>query len=187
MTPWIDHNGVLNSYTAIYHDITDKKRLELLATTDPLTKLYNRYKFDKIFHMLSMRSHWKIGESFALVIADIDHFKRINDTFGHPRGDEVLIRIAEVFQKTLREGDILARWGGEEFIFLLPNVSDAQALIAANKLRVAVEQMEEEFPLSVSCGVSLYYPGESFEELLSRSDAALYEAKENGRNRVEIA
>jgi len=186
VTPWIDHLGVLSSYTAIYHDITDKKRLELLATTDPLTKLYNRYRFDEIFDVTLMREHWKTGDSFALVIADIDHFKHINDAYGHQRGDEVLVRIAEVLRRTLREGDTLARWGGEEFIFLLPHVDALRAILVAEKLRVAVEKLSLFVNVQLSFGVSLFVAGDTQETLLNRADTALYKAKENGRNKVEL-
>jgi len=186
VTPWIESGGFLSSYTAIYHDITDKKRLEILATTDPLTKLFNRYKFDEIFNIMLMREHWNADNSFAIVMADIDHFKQINDLYGHQRGDEVLVQIAEVLRETLREGDTLARWGGEEFIFLLPYVDVHRAALVADKLRVAVEKLNLFVKVQLSFGVSLFVAGDTQETLLNRADAALYKAKKNGRNRVEL-
>lgn len=186
VTPWVEQGDFLGSYTAIYHDITDKKRLEHLATTDPLTRLYNRYKFNQIFDFMVMREHWKTSDSFAIVIADIDHFKRINDMYGHPRGDEVLARVSETLVKTLREGDIIARWGGEEFIFLLPHINRKRALLVAEKLRVAIEELRLFASIQLSLGVSLYETGDTQETLLDRADKALYLAKNNGRNRVEF-
>ena len=186
VTPWSNNSGSLSSYTAIYHDITDKKRLELLATTDPLTKLYNRYKFDEIFGIMMMREHWKTDDSFAIVMADIDHFKQINDVYGHPRGDEVLVQIAKVLSQTLQNGDVIARWGGEEFIFLLSHVSASKAIHVAEKLRMAVEQLRLFVDVRLSFGVSLFVEGDTHATLLNRADTALYKAKKNGRNRVEI-
>jgi diguanylate cyclase (GGDEF)-like protein/PAS domain S-box-containing protein len=186
VTPWIEHLGVLSSYTAIYHDITDKKRLELLATTDPLTKLYNRYKFGEIFDITLMREHWKTGNSFAIVMADIDYFKRINDTYGHQKGDEVLVGVAKSLAQTLRDGDTIARWGGEEFIFLLPYVDAKQALFVAEKLRVSIEKLGILGIVTLSFGVSMFMEGDTQETLVNRADSALYKAKENGRNRVEL-
>ncbi len=186
VTPWIEHSGELSSYTAIYHDIADKKRLELLATTDPLTKLYNRYKFGQIFDITLMREHWKTGDSFAIVMADIDYFKKINDTYGHQKGDEVLVSVAKSLGQTLRDGDTIARWGGEEFIFLLPHVDAKRALFVAEKLRVSIEQAEIFGDVTLSFGVSLFGENDSQEALLNRADTALYKAKENGRNRVEL-
>ncbi len=186
VTPWLEGSGVLNSYTAIYHDITDKKRLELLATTDSLTKLYNRYKFDEIFNIMLMREHWKTDDSFAIVMADIDHFKQINDVYGHPRGDEVLVEIAKVLSQTLQNGDIIARWGGEEFIFLLSHVSASKAIYVAEKLRMTVEKLRLFVDVKLSFGVSLFVAGDTHATLLNRADAALYKAKKNGRNRIEI-
>jgi diguanylate cyclase (GGDEF)-like protein/PAS domain S-box-containing protein len=186
VTPWSNNSGSLSSYTAIYHDITDKKRLELLATTDLLTKLSNRYKFDEIFDIMLMREHWKTDDTFAIVMADIDHFKQINDIYGHPRGDEVLVKIAKVLSQTLQTGDVIARWGGEEFIFLLSHVSASKAIHVAEKLRMAVEQLRLFVDVRLSFGVSLFVEGDTHATLLNRADTALYKAKKNGRNRVEI-
>jgi diguanylate cyclase len=186
VTPLSNNSGNLSSYTAIYHDITDKKRLELLATTDLLTKLSNRYKFDEIFDIMLMREHWKTDDTFAIVMADIDHFKQINDIYGHPRGDEVLVKIAKVLSQTLQNGDVIARWGGEEFIFLLSHVSASKAIHVAEKLRMAVEQLSLFVDVRLSFGVSLFVEGDTHATLLNRADTALYKAKKNGRNRVEI-
>jgi diguanylate cyclase (GGDEF)-like protein/PAS domain S-box-containing protein len=186
VTPWTEHLDTSNNYTAIYHDIMDKKRLEILATTDPLTKLYNRYKFDEIFNVTLMREHWKTGDSFAVVIADIDYFKKINDKYGHQVGDEVLVSVARMLEETLRDGDSIARWGGEEFVLLLPHVDAKRALFVAEKLRTSVEKLNLVENITISLGVSVFVEDDTQEMLLNRADSALYKAKTNGRNRVEL-
>lgn len=188
LSPYIDEFG-LGLYTIIFSDITDKKRIELLSVTDALTKLYNRYKFNEEFDNMMSRTHWVDGEnSFALIISDIDHFKSVNDNFGHQNGDIVLFEAATVFSKTIRLGDVVARWGGEEFVFLLPNVNKDKALLVAEKLRVELENLS--IPIvgrvTSSFGVSLYIKGDTQETIMQRADEALYKAKENGRNRVEF-
>lgn len=188
LSPYIDEFG-LGLYTIIFSDITDKKRIELLSVTDALTKLYNRYKFNEEFDNMMSRTHWVDGEnSFALIISDIDHFKSVNDNFGHQNGDIVLFEAATVFSKTIRLGDVVARWGGEEFVFLLPNVNKDKALLVAEKLRVELENLSIPIVGSVtsSFGVSLYIKGDTQETIMQRADEALYKAKENGRNRVEF-
>lgn len=176
-------------YSVIFHDITDKKRIEFLSITDPLTKLYNRNKFNDVMEKMFLRRHWDMDNSFSLVIVDIDHFKQVNDTYGHGTGDEVLKAAAERLSQTLRTGDVVARWGGEEFVCLLPNVTVGSALLVAEKLREGFESLE--IPnvrrITASFGVSVYRQGDTPEELFHRADKALYKAKHNGRNRVEIA
>jgi len=181
-----EHRDVV-SYTVIFHDISDKKRIELLSITDPLTKLFNRYKFNEVFEKMIMRRHWDERHSFGVVICDIDHFKRINDTYGHQVGDKVLIEVAHRLSQTIRTGDILARWGGEEFVCLLPDVDLQKALYAAEKLRGCIEEVtiSKVGRISASFGVSIYTQGDTQESLIHRADTALYRAKQKGRNRVE--
>ncbi|MBV5320417.1 MAG: diguanylate cyclase [Sulfuricurvum sp.] len=186
VTPISDVDGNL-SYTVIFHDITDKKRLELLSITDPLTKLNNRHWFNEMYQNIFMRRHWTAKNSFAVIIADIDHFKKINDKFGHLIGDKALINVAQILSETIRNGDLLARWGGEEFVILLSNVDLYQALHVAEKLRLAVEKLniEEIGKVTASFGVAVFVNGDNQESLLTRADNALYKAKEKGRNRTE--
>ncbi len=188
ISPYLDDNGDVISYTAIYHDITDKKRIERLSITDPLTKLYNRQKFNEVFEMLLMRRHWEHGCSFGFIIADIDYFKKVNDIYGHQAGDRVLVSVAETFAQTIRPGDVLARWGGEEFVFLIPDVDVEKIRFVAQKLRAAIEQIDipEVGHVTASFGISIYGEGDTQETLLHRADTALYQAKDNGRNRVEF-
>jgi len=187
VTPLNDDESDTLSYTVIFHDISDKKRIELLSITDPLTKLFNRHKFNEVFENMVLRRHWDEHRTFGLIIADVDHFKRVNDTFGHQSGDRVLIEVAHIFSQTIRTGDILARWGGEEFVCLLPDVDREKALYVAEKLRLAVEQLH--FPdvgtITSSFGVTIFASGDTQESMMHRADLSLYKAKENGRNRVE--
>lgn len=187
ISPYIDEKNEVISYTAIYHDITDKKRIELLAVTDPLTKLYNRQKFNEVFKEMLMRQHWTQSNTFGVVIVDVDHFKDVNDAYGHQAGDAVLIAIADTLSETIRTSDVLARWGGEEFVVLLPDVDIEKATLAAEKYRQAIEQMDllEVGPITSSFGVTVFSKGDTQEKMIYRADVGLYRAKKNGRNRVE--
>lgn len=187
VTPVNNEIDDLVSFTVIFHDITDKKRIELLSITDPLTKLFNRHKFNEVFENMVLRRHWDKNHTFGLIIADVDHFKRVNDTYGHQSGDRVLIEVAQAFSQTIRTGDILARWGGEEFVCLLPDVDQEKAFYVAEKLRSAVEQLDlpDIGRITSSFGVTVFIPGDTQESVMHRADQGLYRAKENGRNRVE--
>lgn len=186
VTPFNEENDAF-CYTVIFNDISDKKRIELLSITDPLTKLYNRHKFNEVFENMVQRRHWDENHTFGLIIADVDYFKRVNDTYGHQIGDKVLIEVAHAFSETIRTGDILARWGGEEFVCLLPAVDKKKALYVAEKLRLAVEQLDIENvgKVTASFGVTIFTSGDTQESMMHRADSSLYRAKENGRNRIE--
>ncbi len=166
----------------------DRKRIEILSVTDPLTKLYNRQKFNDVFEMMLLRRHWNEKNSFGLIIVDIDDFKKVNDIYGHQRGDKTLITVANTLSATTRMGDILARWGGEEFVVLVPDVDKEKILFVAEKLRSAVENINisEVGSITVSLGVSLFTENDIEETMMHRADVALYKAKNNGRNRVEF-
>lgn len=168
--------------------IEEQKRVETLSVTDFLTKLYNRQKFNDVFEMMLLRRHWNEKNSFGLIIIDIDDFKKVNDMYGHQRGDKVLITVANTLSSTTRMGDILARWGGEEFVVLVPDMDKETILFVAEKLRSAVENMNisEVGPITVSLGVSLFIKNDIEETMMHRADVALYKAKNNGRNRVEF-
>lgn len=161
------------------------QQLEALATTDRLTRVWNRRKFELIVEGEIARAH-RYGGTFALVFFDIDHFKVINDTFGHAVGDQVLVDFAERVRASLRESDSLGRWGGEEFAILLPNTSldDAEAL--AEKLRgvIAGELFNKVGQVTASFGVTCLRHDDSVEQLMRRADRALYRAKFLGRNCV---
>ena len=166
--------------------------LEKLATTDRLTGLNNRQAFDMLFrHVMSEQQRYP-GE-LAVMLLDVDHFKRINDTHGHLQGDQVLRHLANLLARRMRSSDIVARWGGEEFIMLVKHCDLETARNMAEEIRLAVmnnpyviEDSGQALPLSVSIGVTQHHSGESETELFGRVDKALYQAKQAGRNRIEV-
>ena len=160
-------------------------RLECLAATDMLTGARNRRYFEQR-SSAEMAESIRYGQKLALIMLDIDHFKVINDHFGHLAGDHVLQTLVARLQNNLRKSDLLARWGGEEFIVLSPHCSLSGAELLAEKLRSAT--VDSPFPdvgrVSISLGVTEYHPGEEFDQWLQRTDKALYLAKSKGRNIV---
>jgi diguanylate cyclase (GGDEF)-like protein len=168
-------------------------QLEIAATTDPLTGAANRRRFSEALSDAVLRSR-RYRSALTLIMLDIDHFKRINDNWGHATGDLAIRRIVEVAHQIVREADLVGRLGGEEFAVLLPDTDMAAALVAAERLREAIEagEMTAEdgtvFKFTSSFGVAEYRDSDvSGEMLLGRADAALYDAKHGGRNRVEQA
>lgn len=163
------------------------QELERQATTDSLTGLYNRLKFNALLMAEIDRAN-RYGVGFTLVMMDVDHFKRVNDTWGHQTGDIVLINIARLARDTMRSSDALARWGGEEFIALLPMTGVAGALHFSERVTQALATFAFEPVTQVTCsfGVTEFIPGDSPESMTRRADAALYLAKERGRNRTEV-
>jgi diguanylate cyclase len=161
--------------------------LEKIAFLDALTSLPNRRRmYDVIQEQLELAHRYQTP--FCIALLDIDHFKRINDTLGHIKGDEVLVQVAHLLRAEVRVTDQLGRWGGEEFLLVLSHISLAEALAALGRSRQVVETQikleDEDRAVTVSCGVTAYLPGDSATSLLQRADDALYEAKERGRNRV---
>jgi diguanylate cyclase (GGDEF)-like protein len=181
-----------------FHDsIQLEKRLELQnlasdlrfqATTDPLTGLFNRLKFDQALSIEMSRADL-YAAPLCLVLYDVDHFKDVNDTHGHQVGDQVLAQLSRLVAGNMRDCDVLARWGGEEFILLLPGCEAARAHAAAERLRVLVSQTAFDGVENVTCsfGVAAYAEGDTAATLIARADHALYRAKVAGRNRVELA
>lgn len=168
-----------------------QKELKLLALTDPMTKLYNRRYFTKVSaHILDMARRDK--KDLSLMIMDIDKFKNINDTFGHAVGDEVIIEFAKVLHRQKRNSDVLCRFGGEEFVILLPETNCDGAEVVAEKIRKKTESLSinidsnTTLQFTVSLGISSVFADneENIEEALQRADEALYKAKNNGRNQV---
>ncbi len=155
------------------------------SITDSLTHLYNRYKLDAELEM-AYYMYRNEGKPFALVMLDIDHFKTINDRYGHPVGDTVLRHVAEILLDSTRATDTVARWGGEEFMILCHNTNTEGAHHIAEKIRLAIEQfvIERTDHISASFGVIGSAPGLTLQQLLQEVDAALYEAKRMGRNRT---
>ena len=168
-----------------------QRRLERVAATDPLTGMLNRQAFDFIFGV-ALRECQRNGQPLSVILFDIDLFKQVNDTHGHLAGDNVLRTIADVTRRQLREADVVARWGGEEFLVLLKDCPLANALAVAEKLRAAIAGYRfgiaaGDARITVSLGVAEYTPGDTVDKLFNRADSALYLAKRNGRNRIEAA
>ena len=161
-----------------------------MAVTDGLTRLYNRHYLDTHLKNL-VRQAGEQGRHLSAVIMDMDHFKHVNDTYGHGVGDEVLKILAGIIVNTIRSADLAARYGGEEFVVLMPETDAVRAYEAAERLRKAVEHMpfvvsHPDSPIrkTVSIGCATMIPTDTPESLLKRADIALYEAKHSGRNRV---
>jgi diguanylate cyclase (GGDEF)-like protein len=159
-------------------------QLRAMATTDPLTQLHNRRALlDVIQH--EERRLQRERQTLSFVMADIDHFKQINDTLGHEAGDQVLQKVSRALADGVREVDHLARWGGEEFLVVLPGTDEVEAAQVAERLRQAVGALgPSDRPVSMTFGVSEVRDHETAEHAISRADAALYEGKRAGRNRV---
>jgi len=187
-----DEADQIDKVVHLYSDITLQKRAEEVlkaqATTDTLTGIANRRQFySTLTAEMSRADRYRLP--LAVIMLDLDHFKEINDTLGHQVGDDVLVELARLVSGVIREQDVFARWGGEEFVILAPS-RDAEGMRQlAEKLRSAVES--HSFPgvgrVTCSFGLAEYQPDEAIESFFKRIDAALYRAKENGRNRVELA
>ncbi|MBN8774984.1 MAG: GGDEF domain-containing protein [Thiobacillus sp. 63-78] len=162
-------------------------RLEKIAATDPLTGMANRARFEELLRTEQERHCRLPMVPFSVLIADIDRFKHINDTWGHNQGDIVLRGVAQHIQGQLRHIDTLARWGGEEFAVLLPQTDlEAARLVAGRICRSLAQNVFERVGcVTASFGAAMYQTGESAAALLGRADEALYRAKRNGRNRIE--
>jgi diguanylate cyclase (GGDEF)-like protein len=173
------------------HEITRRKAMEIqlenLATTDQLTGIYNRRKFDEILDS-QIRQEVRYPRGLALLMIDIDHFKEVNDHLGHATGDEVLKELAQLIERNKREADDFFRVGGEEFCLITFCVNGGNLETTAEKLRHAVS--EHQFPkieqLTISIGVTRFKPGDDYDNLLKRADDAMYLAKQGGRNQVVI-
>ncbi|MCK9337284.1 MAG: GGDEF domain-containing protein [Arcobacteraceae bacterium] len=180
-----------NRFVITLTDITDIKlesqKHYYHATHDTLTKIYNRSFFlDKLNDEITASSRYKTP--FSLVIFDIDYFKKFNDTYGHLKGDEVLVSVCEVVNLNIRKTDIFARWGGEEFVILLPHTTIQKAEILAENLRKLIEKisLDKINNITASFGISEYTQGDTEKTLIQKSDECLYRAKANGRNQVVI-
>lgn len=165
---------------------TQNREYETKASTDSLTGLYNRHKFSELY-LSSYKSMSQRHNELSLIILDIDHFKQVNDNYGHNAGDQVLIQISHVLLRTLRNVDIVCRWGGEEFIVLLPTANLESAKSLAENLRVHIEKLELDNvgKITSSFGVAQVVEGDDMASVINRADNALYLAKKSGRNCVK--
>ena len=165
------------------------EKLQKLAITDGLTKLHNSRSFYSQLEVEVDRFN-RYKRSLALLLMDIDHFKKYNDTYGHLEGDKALVRIAKTIKSCLRKLDSAYRYGGEEFTVILPETSCEEAHHVAQRIKSALKaedfmpQQGKEAKITISIGVTEYYPGEQLSEFIQRADKAMYLSKEKGRNKV---
>ncbi|MCG8415624.1 MAG: diguanylate cyclase [Pseudomonadales bacterium] len=197
----VDTNGRITGILGTVRDITDKlqareqrlraERAETIASTDALTNAYTRRYLNEVTQREMARSN-RNSTPLTLVILDIDHFKQINDTHGHLAGDKVLVQLSQVCRDNIRSTDVFSRYGGEEFIILMPETSlelGQQKTEVLRKLisdQPLIEFNGREIPVSFSAGVTAWETGESLESLIARADKALYQAKKSGRNQTCI-
>lgn len=173
-------------------DIADRKQAEellrRLATEDRLTRMANRLRLEQYLDQL-VKEVERYHRPLSLIIFDVDHFKRVNDRFGHDTGDRVLQGVCELVRRQLRDSDLGARWGGEEFVIVTPETPLDGALQLGERIRQAVadHDFDQVGRVTLSFGIAEYTPGEGADRCLKRADEALYRAKNNGRNRVEQA
>lgn len=163
-------------------------KLEYLATIDSLTSIFNRRKFNEILSY-ELKRNERHGKGLSLIMCDLDNFKNINDNFGHAAGDEVLIAFTTMISGAIRKSDIFARWGGEEFALLLPETNLETATRIAGKLRLITDTnvIPHIGRITASFGVTEHHLDDTDISFIKRADQALYKAKENGRNRVEVS
>ena len=184
-----DKNNEIIEFVGYLTDITTLKHQELIlkniSITDQLTRVFNRMHIDEILQIQQYRYN-RAQELCSIILIDIDYFKSVNDEFGHLIGDKVLIEFANVLQSSIREGDTLGRWGGEEFLIILPHTNLEQTILLAQKLRVIIENTL--FTVvkhkTASFGVASFKGQMDIENLIDKADKALYQSKKNGRNCV---
>lgn len=179
-----EHQNELNEINEILKN--KNKEYEYMASTDALTGLYNRHKFTELYHS-TYKAMVQQDSYLSLILLDIDDFKSVNDLYGHTIGDKTLIQISHVLLKTLRNIDIVSRWGGEEFLIFIPAANLKNTIAIAQKIRVAIEELEIDVvgKVTASLGVSQVIDGESMEKSIDRADKALYLAKSSGKNCVK--
>lgn len=184
--------------SALYEYSRDKayrRALELsekyqhLANYDPLTHLSNRRKMHTILKREQGRAI-RNAEPFSIIICDVDHFKNVNDQYGHSAGDEVLVELAKIFTDNIREQDFVARWGGEEFLFILPQTSPSNANIVAQKIQTILQKhiityQGAPIKVTLSMGIEQFDGSRSIDDVINSADKYLYLAKESGRNQIQ--
>ena len=192
---WLEQNiisvqndeGAIESFISVGEDITTKKELEALSSIDKLTGILNRRKLDEsLEHEVEVAK--RHSTNLALIIVDIDHFKNVNDTYGHQLGDLVLSEVSNIITQAIRKSDIFGRFGGEEFLIICPQTTQEEAFVLAEKLRMSIANyiFEEIGHITISLGISQFANDEETEHLIKNADIALYEAKNSGRNKSVI-
>lgn len=191
-TPKLGPDGRVEYAICSGEDITERKQMEeqlrLLCNTDPLTKAFNRRYFLHVLEAELQRSK-RYGTPFSLVMCDVDHFKKVNDTFGHETGDRVLKEIVASIHERVRGADVFARWGGEEFVLLLANTSLPYAVPLVDDILATIRSYDfgKVGQITISFGVTAYREEDTIDTLLSRADKLLYAAKVAGRNCIRSA
>ncbi len=194
ITPIFDKNDQKTGYLAVYSNITREKEIEEASYIDELTQVHNRKKFNSFLDSFFENRNSDTGTT-ALVMIDIDHFKSINDHYGHIIGDEMLITLSSFINVQTRKSDLFCRWGGEEFVLFLSEITYDEVLKLCEKLRESIASMPCETlkkhvgvdkHITCSFGVTMLHKDDTAISLTTRADKALYLAKENGRNRVEM-
>ena len=189
ITPILDKNNIITNFVSTSKDITTQikmqEEMKQLATTDNLTGLDNRYQANKELDT-KITQFYRYNDHFALLMIDIDYFKGVNDNFGHDVGDYVLQELSTVITEQIRQNDHFSRWGGEEFLIVLPKISLKEAYDVADKIRSLIENysFKDIDSLTLSIGVTIMQNKDTKASILKRVDDALYEAKNEGRNRV---
>lgn len=191
-TTWQDDAvGSEPEIVAITRDINDRKLLEQelvrASITDPLTGLYNRLHFNRSFER-EMERYRRLGESFSLIMLDVDRFKYVNDEHGHDVGDRVLVGLSAQVQAVIRSIDVVSRWGGDEFVILLPGTDRSKALSLAERLRERLADIVLPNGSHVTCsfGVAELSPNDDYDSIIKRADNHLYAAKHKGRDKVIV-
>jgi diguanylate cyclase (GGDEF)-like protein len=184
-------NLALDKWNRLQQAKADREKLERLATYDSLTGLYNRQAIlAKLRESVNLANRYR--EDFSLTMLDIDHFRKINDRYGHLTGDDVLERAAALIRGNIRDADTAGRYGGEEFMIILPRVNLSSSWVAAERLRAIIEKTrlkdfaENVFSITVSQGLVAWERNDNVASLISRAEEALHKAKQKGRNRVQI-
>lgn len=192
ISPIFDEKGKITHFVSVSKDVTERVKAErsLLksATQDKLTGLNNRNHGEELLREAYIYASAK-STGLNLIMCDIDYFKKINDNYGHPTGDEVLKEVAEILRKSVRGSDAVIRWGGEEFMVLLKDCTQASAVELAERIRTRVEHHQQATvgQVTISLGLATLENKETLKQLISRCDEALYDAKHAGRNRLSIA
>ncbi|MCX6073944.1 MAG: diguanylate cyclase [Campylobacterales bacterium] len=186
-----NHKGKITSFVSTGKDVTQhmllEKKFEQLASIDKLTGIANRLKFDEVLHYsIDRAKRYKVA--LSVILFDIDDFKKVNDSYGHISGDHVLKEIAHIGNANIRKSDLLARWGGEEFMILQPDIPEDEASILAKRLRKAIENhtFGAVGKVTISLGVTNFLETDTADSFLKRVDEALYAAKTSGKNKVVI-
>jgi diguanylate cyclase (GGDEF)-like protein len=179
--------------TGLYYRLvaSSQKKLEKMATTDSLTGLHNRRSLEQAAAS-AIENHKRNGVALSVLLCDLDKFKQVNDEYGHQVGDQVLKAFSALITDVIRSGDFAARWGGEEFLLLLPTTKAEVAIIVAERIRQQFEQLPvvgalDDLRVTVTIGISEFYAGDTFDHLVARADEALYRGKNSGRNQVILS